>query len=454
MTSRKSKKKNNNNNGLLTVLDSLEEEFTDSDEDVLDMAFLPDAEESDQETSNDENISDDESDTDETQMVGGHYEYFRDKYNANQKLLEPNHNYDWVQGESPCVNFPMDEEVYISVDQKTEILKSSHVQLFELFISDDLKQYIIDATMENGYELSMGQLNTFIGILITTIINSRKHQKDYWSKEDILRHDLIASVMSRLEFLSIKRFLKLSKESDRNDKDRVWRVRKVLNIFRGNLQQLGFFSSKLSIDESMIKFFGRSIIKQYMRNKPIKFGLKLWCICSVLGYIFDFDIYCGKGGECLEPLKSLNLGSRVVLLMLHNFLMSVPIEERRKYHICFDNFFSSPDLLVHLNKLGLKATGTVRHNRVYQNFKETDKKGKEVIKRKIVPIAINKNDPRGSHDVKYDRSSQMNFISVQDSKIVSVLSTATGVTPQIEAKRYSSIEKKSQYSIPKRYKII
>lgn len=146
-----------------------------------------------------------------------------------------------------------------------------------------------------------------------------------------------------------------------------------------------------------------------MRNKPIKFGLKLWCICSVSGYIFYFDIYCGKGGECLEPLKNLNLGSRVVLLMLHNFLMSVPIEERRKYHICFDNFFSSPDLFVHLNKLGLKATGTVRHNRVYQNFKETDKKGKEVIKRKIVPIAINKNDPRGSHYVKYDRSSQMNL---------------------------------------------
>lgn len=65
--------------------------------------------------------------------------------------------------------------------------------------------------------------------------------------------------MHRDEYLTIKRFLKLSKEADKNSEDRVWRVRKVLNIFRANLKQFGFFSSVLSIDESMIKFYGRHV---------------------------------------------------------------------------------------------------------------------------------------------------------------------------------------------------
>ena len=39
-------------------------------------------------------------------------------------------------------------------------------------------------------------------------------------------------------------------------------------------------------------------------------------------------------------------------------------EKLKKYHLFFDNFFTSPDLMIHLQKIGLAATGTVRQNRV------------------------------------------------------------------------------------------
>ena len=42
----------------------------------------------------------------------------------------------------------------------------------------------------------------------------------------------------------------------------------------------------LSIDESMIKFKGRLSFRQYLPNKPIKWGIKVWAMCeSKTGYM-------------------------------------------------------------------------------------------------------------------------------------------------------------------------
>jgi hypothetical protein len=38
-----------------------------------------------------------------------------------------------------------------------------------------------------------------------------------------------------------------------------------------------------SIDESMVKFKGRSVLRQKMKNKPIKSGFKIWSRCCKRG---------------------------------------------------------------------------------------------------------------------------------------------------------------------------
>ena len=46
---------------------------------------------------------------------------------------------------------------------------------------------------------------------------------------------IIASAMSRDDFLNIKSNMKLSLPEDKNNEDKVWEVRKVLDIFRSNI---------------------------------------------------------------------------------------------------------------------------------------------------------------------------------------------------------------------------
>lgn len=82
---------------------------------------------------------------------------------------------------------------------------------------------------------------------------------------------------------------------------------------------------------------------------------------------------------------------------------------------------------MHLKKAGLRATSTVRENRA----KEKND--------------IDKNAPRGTHAVKHDKNSGINFITVKDSKLVSVLSTAAGVTLLTSVNRYSKESKERVY---------
>ena len=87
------------------------------------------------------------------------------------------------------------------------------------------------------------------------------------------------------------------------------------------------------------------------------------------------------------------------------------------------------DLILHLKKLRLKCTGTIRDNRV---------KEKNVLDKKA---------PRGTYIVKHDLNSGINFITIMDSKPVSIASTAAGVTPLSISKRYSK-EARSKTEIP------
>ena len=66
---------------------------------------------------------------------------------------------------------------------------------------------------------------------------------------------------------------------------------------------------EVAIDEAMIKFTGQSFLKQYMRMKPIKRGIKVWVLGdSSNGYFCNFQVYTGKVGDTAET----GLGVRVV----------------------------------------------------------------------------------------------------------------------------------------------
>jgi len=82
------------------------------------------------------------------------------------------------------------------------------------------------------------------------------------------------------------------------------------------------------IDEAIVKFKGRSSIKQYQLLKPIKRGFKIWYRAdSTNGYIDNFVVYMGKSDG-----PTTNLGYKVVMELCKDILFF-------GHQVFFDNYF-------------------------------------------------------------------------------------------------------------------
>ena len=102
-----------------------------------------------------------------------------------------------------------------------------------------------------------------------------------------------------------------------------------------------------------------------MKSEPMKWGFKFWFCCGAKsGYLYEFNMYLGKKGNTI-----FGLGESVIL----------PLCQKLKDTHCFiffDNFFTSPALLVKLLEMGIYATGTVRANRKSMPVLKHDKEMK------------------------------------------------------------------------------
>jgi len=67
-------------------------------------------------------------------------------------------------------------------------------------------------------------------------------------------------------------------------------------------------TQNLTIYESMVKFKGRSTIKQYMPQKPIKKGYRIWMLNDRTKYTSKFQVYTVKVVNGVEK----SLGEKIV----------------------------------------------------------------------------------------------------------------------------------------------
>ena len=106
----------------------------------------------------------------------------------------------------------------------------------------------------------------------------------------------IRDAMPRNRFLTILSKLHLNDNTkmNPNDKDKLYKVRPLIESLNKRFRNIRSPGEYVSVDESMIRFKGRSSFKQYNPMKPIKRGYKLWCLADNSGYIYKFEIYTGK----------------------------------------------------------------------------------------------------------------------------------------------------------------
>ena len=103
-------------------------------------------------------------------------------------------------------------------------------------------------------------------------------------------------------------------------------------------------SMDISIDKQMVQSKAHFLFKQYILNKPTKWGFKLWCLCNA-----RFSVYCGKTGEVLS-----GNGLEYDALSLMTYYLD------QGYSLYVDNFYTSLTL----------ATGLFDHNSHFWDIRQ------------------------------------------------------------------------------------
>lgn len=143
---------------------------------------------------------------------------------------------------------------------------------------------------------------------------------------------------------------------DRSDK--LYKLSPVIDTLNDRFRKHGGLEENISIDESMMPYYGKHYAKQYIKGKPIRFGFKNWALCTSSGYMVSFDIYTGKSQDNTEA-RGFGLGGDIVLQLLEKS----EILPNNGYKLYFDNYFTSLQLLEHLSENKICATGTIKENR-------------------------------------------------------------------------------------------
>ena len=135
--------------------------------------------------------------------------------------------------------------------------------------------------------------------------------------------------------------------------DRLGKVRPLIDHLSTKFAETYEPHRDVAVDEAMIKFQGRSSLKQYMPLKPTKRGIKVWVAAdSTNGYFSRFEVYTGKKKNTIEH----GLGPRVVKTLTSDL-------KGKHHHVYFDNYFTSLKLLEDLEKDDIHACGTARRDR-------------------------------------------------------------------------------------------
>ncbi|XP_036332246.1 piggyBac transposable element-derived protein 3-like [Rhagoletis pomonella] len=300
------------------------------------------------------------------------------------------------------------------------------LQFFELFFDTEVFELIRSETEKNAiqkgnhnFRVTTEEIKRFIGILLLSGYNHVARYRMYWEQSVDCNFHGVASAMSRNRFEELLRYFHVSDNNNLDKEDKFSKVRPLWDLC--NERWVKYFpgDKNLSIDESMIPYYGKHGAKQHIQGKPIRFGYKNWSICTRLGYLIYGELY--QGAKTGNTRPELGVGASVVL----DLISKLP---PGSYSFYMDNYFTSLPLLDEIIKLGHDATGTIRANRV----EKAPLKDPKTMKRTI----------RGSYNQCTDTLSNITLVRYNDNNIVTVASTQSGVEPIGKVKRYCEKQKK------------
>lgn len=292
------------------------------------------------------------------------------------------------------------------------------LELFQLFFSTTVIDTLVKHTNANGKKKQQAQqkhwhtvtredMYSFLSLVLYMGMVPLKAMTDFWKGSKLYRLPFPSSVMPSNRFLAISRSLHINDPAveTANDLkkgtpgyDKLCRIKPLYEQILAACYTFFHPYQHISVDERMVATKARIGLKRYVRNKPTKWGIKLFVLAdSSCGYTLNFFVDAGKDPEPTGKGRSYDIVMRI---------LNVPFLGKG-YKLYVDNFYTSPALFRDLLSRKIWACGTLRPNMAgYPKKKGNDMTDKT---------------PRGT--IRWIRQGELLFVKWLDARQVNMCST-------------------------------
>jgi hypothetical protein len=245
------------------------------------------------------------------------------------------------------------------------------------------------------------EMCSFLGILLLTGLIPFPTIESYWKKKKIYYHPLFHEIK-----MSYNRFVLIFKcwhfvDNMNHDGGRLFKIQPLIDKIISNFKKIYTPGPVVVVDESVVKFRGRLSFRTYNPQKSVKYGMRIYKMCTDKGYTWDYKVYAAEN-KVINPLDKT--GSLVIQLG-----QDILNEGRL---IVTDNYYTSVPLAKYLKERNTDLCGTIRSNR--RNLP------KEVVKAKLKV-----------GEVAVLQNSNMTVLKWHDKRDVLMLSTCHGKEMEI-----------------------
>ncbi|UYV66370.1 hypothetical protein LAZ67_4001477 [Cordylochernes scorpioides] len=237
---------------------------------------------------------------------------------------------------------------FISIDIIKKIVEYTNI-----FIETIRPNYSRERDCRNTDE---NEIRCLLGLIIIIGKNraSHLHFKEIWNANGT-GIEICRAAMAYERFLFLLRVIRFDNvltRQIRRDNDKFAALREIFEMFVANCKQMYSPGEYLTIDEKLIPFRGKCNFRQYIPNKPAKYGLKIYMMSDAhTFYTVNMEPYVGNNRG---PFYKSNASDDVVKRLVE------PVSGTKR-NITTDNWYTSFPLAQSLlTEHNLTLVGTLK----------------------------------------------------------------------------------------------
>lgn len=174
----------------------------------------------------------------------------------------------------PKGNKPIDYFNFLVTDEFFDlIVEETNAYALEIFLNRTNENARINCWVDTN----RAELKIFFGLFFHMGTIRLSRLEDYWKTSGLFNIPFIRETMSRNRFMLIFRalhFTRNPREGEPIPRNRLYKIQSILNYFNSKMEEVYEPSKNLSLDESMVLWRGRLLLRQYIKNKRHKYGVK------------------------------------------------------------------------------------------------------------------------------------------------------------------------------------